>query len=41
MDFTSGAFWVGVLYMVVSLVAGLVAVAVGSAMAFRVAPARA
>lgn len=33
MDFTSGAFWIGVLYMVVSLVAGLVAVAVGSAVA--------
>ena len=33
MDFTSGAFWIGALYMVVSLVAGLVAVAVGSAVA--------
>jgi fluoride exporter len=33
MDFTSGAFWTGVLYMIVSLVAGLVAVAAGSATA--------
>lgn len=33
MDFTSGAFWTGVLYMVVSLVAGIVAVGVGSATA--------
>jgi CrcB protein len=33
MDFTSGAFWTGVLYMVLSLVAGLLAVAVGSAIA--------
>lgn len=37
MDFTSGAFWIGVLYMVVSFVAGLVAVAIGSAMARSVA----
>ena len=37
MDFTSGAFWIGVLYMVVSIVAGLVAVALGSAMARSVA----
>jgi CrcB protein len=37
MDFTSGAFWIGVLYMVVSLVTGLVAVAIGSAMARSVA----
>ena len=33
MDFTSGGFWIGVLYMVVSLVAGLVAVALGSTIA--------
>lgn len=32
-DFTSGAFWIGIAYMIVSLVAGLVAVAVGSAIA--------
>jgi len=32
-DFTSGAFWFGVLYMMVSLVAGLVAVGVGAAVA--------
>jgi len=36
-DFTSGAFWIGIAYMVVSLVAGLVAVAIGSAMARSVA----
>jgi CrcB protein len=36
-DFTSGAFWIGLLYMVVSLVAGLVAVAIGSALARSVA----
>ncbi len=36
-DFTSGAFWIGVLYMIVSLVAGLVAVAVGAATARSVA----
>jgi CrcB protein len=29
-DFTSGAFWWGVLYLVASLVAGLVAVAAGA-----------
>ena len=32
-DFTRGAFWTGLLYMAVSLVAGLIAVAVGSAAA--------
>jgi len=32
-DFTSGAFWIGLLYMMVGLVAGLVAVAIGSAVA--------
>lgn len=32
-DFTSGAFWIGVLYMVVSIVAGLIAVAIGAATA--------
>jgi fluoride exporter len=37
MDFTSGAFWIGVLYMVVSLVAGLEVVAIGSAMGRSVA----
>ena len=37
MDFTSGAFWIGLLYTVVSLVAGLVAVAVGSAIAHSAA----
>ena len=36
-DLTSGAFWIGLLYMVVSIVAGLVAVALGSAMARSVA----
>lgn len=29
-DFTSGAFWIGIAYMIVSLIAGLVAVAIGS-----------
>jgi fluoride exporter len=33
MDFTHGAFWIGILYVVVSLVVGLVAVATGSALA--------
>ena len=33
MDFTLGAFWIGIVYMVISLVAGLVAVAIGSAIA--------
>lgn len=33
MDFRSGAFWIGLLYMVVSLVAGLAAVALGGATA--------
>ncbi len=32
-DFTSGAFWTGVAYMVISLVAGLIAVALGSGVA--------
>ncbi len=32
-DWTSGAFWMGTLYLVVSLVAGLVAVALGAAAA--------
>ncbi|NYF78999.1 fluoride efflux transporter CrcB [Granulicella arctica] len=29
-DLTSGAFWIGILYVVVSLVAGLIAVSLGS-----------
>jgi CrcB protein len=29
-DFTNGAFWVGIGYVAVSLIAGLVAVAIGS-----------
>lgn len=33
MDFTNGAFWIGILYVAVSLIAGLIAVAVGAAMA--------
>ncbi|WP_446743130.1 fluoride efflux transporter CrcB [Silvibacterium acidisoli] len=33
MDFTHGAFWVGMLYVAVSLVVGLIAVAAGSALA--------
>jgi len=33
MDFTHGAFWSGILYMVISLVVGLIAVAIGSAIA--------
>lgn len=33
MDFTHGAFWVGILYVGVSLVVGLIAVATGSALA--------
>ncbi|MBW4039591.1 MAG: fluoride efflux transporter CrcB [Acidobacteria bacterium] len=32
-DLTSGAFWVGILYVAVSLIAGLVAVSAGSATA--------
>ncbi len=32
-DFTQGAFWIGVLYLVASLVAGFVAVGVGSVVA--------
>lgn len=32
-DFTAGAFWIGILYMVVSLVGGLIAVALGTAAA--------
>lgn len=32
-DLTSGAFWMGIAYMAVSLVAGLLAVAIGSALA--------
>ena len=32
-DITTGAFWIGLLYVAVSLVAGLVAVASGSALA--------
>lgn len=33
MDITHGAFWIGILYVAVSLVVGLVAVAIGSALA--------
>jgi CrcB protein len=36
-DFTSGAFWIGVTYMVASIVAGLVAVALGVSTARSVA----
>lgn len=36
-DFTNGAFWIGLLYMMVSLVAGLIAVALGSATARSIA----
>jgi CrcB protein len=32
-DFTQGAFWIGVLYLVTSLVAGLIAVGAGSVVA--------
>lgn len=32
-DFTVGAFWIGILYIAVSLVGGLVAVALGAALA--------
>ena len=32
-DFTSGAFWIGILYVAVSLVAGFIAVAAGAASA--------
>lgn len=32
-DFTSGVFWLGLLYMIVSLVGGLIAVAIGAATA--------
>ena len=32
-SFTSGAFWIGILYIIVSLVAGMIAVAAGSASA--------
>lgn len=32
-DFTNGAFWIGVTYLVVSIVAGLLAVALGSSTA--------
>ncbi|MEO6923992.1 MAG: fluoride efflux transporter CrcB [Bryocella sp.] len=32
-DLSSGAYWIGLLYMVVSLVAGLIAVGIGSSMA--------
>lgn len=33
MDFTHGAFWIGLLYMATSLVAGMLAVALGAAIA--------
>ena len=33
LDFTSGAFWIGALYLSVSLLAGLIAVGVGAAAA--------
>jgi CrcB protein len=32
-DLTSGTFWIGILYIVVSIIAGLIAVAIGSATA--------
>ncbi len=37
MDFTHGAFWIGALYLVISIVAGMVAVAAGAAVARSVA----
>jgi fluoride exporter len=33
MDLTNGAFWIGLLYMAVSLIGGLIAVALGAATA--------
>lgn len=33
MDFTHGAFWIGLAYVAVSLIAGLIAVAAGAAIA--------
>lgn len=32
-DFTNGAFWIGLLYMGVSLIGGMIAVALGAAIA--------